>query len=298
MTNKLIEKLAAGEVLVSDGATGTNLQKMGLPMGMAGEVWVLENPDAIKALNQAFVDSGADILLTCTFGGTRIRLKGSNLEKDFVTVNQKAIEITKIVVKGSNVLVGGSIGPTGQMLAPLGTLTAEDAKAEFTAQARILCEGGVDLIVIETQFDLNEAAAAVQGVRSVDQDIPLVCSFSFDRGTRTMMGVSPESFAEKMADLDVNLLGINCGRSLSENHEALKRLRQVTEKPIWFKPNAGLPEVNDEGESFYSISPEEMGARVPKWISTGAQIVGGCCGTSPEHLAEIAKAAHKNNTSN
>ena len=292
MTQGLISRLTAGDVLVSDGATGSNLQAMGLPMGKAGEVWVLENPGAVKNLAQAFFDAGADILLTCTFGGTRIRLKDSKLEDEFFTVNQKAIEITKTVVRGSDVLVGGSIGPIGQMLAPFGTLTAQEAQAEFADQARLLCEGGVDLVVIETQFDLNEAEAAVQGVRSVNQDIPLVCSFSFDRGTRTMMGVSPEDFAQKLAVLDVDLLGINCGRSLVENVEALKQLRQVTDKPIWFKPNAGLPEVDDEGRTCYAISPQEMGDWVPQWIQAGAQIVGGCCGTSPEHLAEIAKAAH------
>jgi len=292
MTYRFVEKLAAGEVLISDGATGTNLQRMGLPLGAAGEVWVLENPEAIRTLAQGFMNAGADILLTCTFGGTRIRLKDSNLVDEFVTVNQRAIEITREVVRGSDVLVGGSIGPTGQMLAPLGTLTAAEADAEFAAQAKLMSEGGVDVIVIETLFDLNEAIAAVEGVRSVDQDIPLVCSFSFDRGTRTMMGVSPEDVAAKIGVLDVDLLGINCGRSLVENLEALKRLRQVTEKPIWFKPNAGLPEINDDGNPCYTISPEEMSDWVPQWIDAGAQIVGGCCGTSPEHLAEIAKAVH------
>ncbi len=292
MPEGLLEKLASGDILVSDGATGSNLQIMGLPMGQAGEAWVLENPEEIKALAQAFSNAGSDILLTCTFGGNRIRLKDSNLEADYVRINQKAIEIVKAVVKGGDVLVGGSIGPTGQMLAPFGSLTAEEAQAEFAAQARVLCEGGVDLIVIETQFDLNEAVAAVHGVRSVDQDIPLVCSFSFDRGTRTMMGVSPEDFSGKMSVLDVDLLGINCGRSLSENLEALKQLRQVTDKPIWFKPNAGLPEVDADGRSCYDITPQKMGSLVPEWIDAGAQIVGGCCGTSPDHLAEIAKAAH------
>ncbi|MEA3326333.1 MAG: homocysteine S-methyltransferase family protein [Chloroflexota bacterium] len=292
MTQRFIEKLATGEVLVSDGATGTGLQRMGLPLGAAGEVWVLENPEAIRALAMDFKEAGADILLTSTFGGTRFRLKDSNLVDEFITINRKAIEITKDVVSGSDVLVGGSIGPTGQMLAPLGTLSVEEAEAEFAAEARLMSEGGVDVIVIETMFDLNEAIAAVQGVRSVDQEIPLVCSFSFDRGTRTMMGVSPEDVAAKIGVLDVDLLGINCGRSLVENLEVLKRLRQVTDKLIWFKPNAGLPEIDDEGHPYYSISAKEMGEWVPQWINAGAQIVGGCCGTSPEHLAEIANAVH------
>ena len=297
MAQLFLEKLAKNEVLISDGATGTSLQRMGLPVGMAGEVWVLKNPEAIRELAQAFMKAGADILLTSTFGGTRFRLKDSNIVDEFIAVNQKAIQIVKDVVRGSDVLVGGSIGPTGQMLAPLGTVTAAEAQADFTEQARLMCEGGVDLIVIETLFDINEAVAAVQGVRSVDQNIPLVCSFSFDRGTRTMMGVSPEDVAAKIGVLNVDLLGINCGRSLVENLEVLRRLRQVTDKPIWFKPNAGMPEIDDDGHPFYSVSPQEMGDWVPKWLKAGAQIVGGCCGTSPEHLAEIAKAVQAQRTS-
>jgi 5-methyltetrahydrofolate--homocysteine methyltransferase len=176
------------------------------------------------------------------------------------------------------------------MLAPMGTLTVDAAEADFAAQAQILCESGVDLIVVETQFDLNEAGAAVSAVRSVDGEIPLVCSFSYDRGTRTMMGVGPEAMAEAIGALDVDVLGINCGRSLDENAQALEQLRRATDKPIWFKPNAGMPEMDEDGKPTYSVTPEEMGAMAPDWVAAGAQFVGGCCGTSPDHLAEIARA--------
>jgi 5-methyltetrahydrofolate--homocysteine methyltransferase len=155
----------------------------------------------------------------------------------------------------------------------------------------LLVDAGVDLLVIETQFDLTEASAAVRAVRAVDGEIPLVCSFSYDRGTRTMMGVRPEAMAETIGALAVDALGINCGRSLEENLQALGQLRQATDKPIWFKPNAGMPEMDEDGKPSYSVSPAEMGALVPGWLAAGAQLVGGCCGTSPEHLAEIAKRA-------
>ncbi len=290
MNSDLIAQLAAGDVFITDGATGTNLQRMGLPVGAAGEMWVLDNPDAIQALNRAFIEAGADIVLTCTFGGTRARLAASGLADQFETVNRKAVELTQAAAAGTDVLVAGSIGPTGQMLAPLGTLTVEDAEADFAAQAQILCESGVDLLVIETQFDLNEASAAVRAVRSVDGEIPLVCSFSYDRGTRTMMGVDPAAMAETIGALGVDVLGINCGRSLGENAQALAQLRRATDKPIWFKPNAGLPEMDEDGKPAYSVTPKEMGAMAPDWAAAGAQLVGGCCGTSPEHLAEIARA--------
>ena len=286
----LRERLAAGECFVLDGATGTNLQRMGLPVGASAEIWVLENPEAIAGLERSFVDAGSDIILTCTFGGTRLRLDASGLAARFEEVNRKAVEIAQEVTRGTDVLVAGSIGPTGHMLAPLGTLNEEDAEADFKAQAKLLVEAGVDLLVIETQFDLAEATAAIRGVRAVDDQIPLICSFSYDRGTRTMMGVKPETMAATIGELAVDALGINCGRSLEENFQALGQLRQATDKPIWFKPNAGMPEMDDDGKPTYSVSPVEMGAMVPGWLEAGAQLVGGCCGTSPAHLAEIAKA--------
>ena len=290
MTDRnLLELMAKGEAFVSDGATGTNLQKMGLPVGAAAELWVLENPEAILNLNRAFIEAGSDIILTCTFGGTRLRLEASGLADRFEEVNRKAVALTREAMTGTEVWVAGSVGPIGHMLAPLGTVSEEEAEANFREQAQILCESGVDLIVVETQFDLNEAKAAVRGVRSVDAQMPLVCSFSYDRGTRTMMGVRPEDMAETIGAMEVDVLGINCGRSLDENLQALHMLSQATDKPIWFKPNAGMPEMSMDGKPTYSVTPEQMGALVPEWLAAGAQIVGGCCGTSPEHLAEIAK---------
>jgi len=286
----LRERLSAGEVFVIDGATGTNLQRMGLPVGASAEIWVLENPEAIANLERSFVDAGSDIILTCTFGGTRLRLEASGLADRFEDVNRKAVEIAQEVTRETNVLVAGSIGPTGHMLAPLGTLTEEDAEANFEEQAKLLVEAGVDLLVIETQFDLNEAMAAIRAVRKVDIQIPLICSFSYDRGTRTMMGVKPETMAATISELAVDALGINCGRSLDENFQALGQLRQATDKPIWFKPNAGMPEMDEDGTPTYSVSPAEMGALASGWLEAGAQLVGGCCGTSPDHLAEIAKS--------
>jgi len=290
MSLDLRARLAAGEKFVTDGATGTNLQRMGLPVGAAAELWVLENPDAIRSLEQAFIEAGSDIVLTCTFGGTRLRLEASGLADRFEEINRKAVEITQEAVMGTDVLVAGSIGPMGHMLAPLGTLSEEEAEQNFTDQARILSACGVDLIAIETQFDLNEAAAAVRGVRAVDGEIPLVCSFSYDRGTRTMMGVRPSQMAELIGAMEVDVLGINCGRSLDENLQALQELGEATDKPIWFKPNAGMPEMDEDGKPSYSVTPTGMGALVPGWLEAGAQLVGGCCGTSPEHLAEIARA--------
>jgi 5-methyltetrahydrofolate--homocysteine methyltransferase len=175
------------------------------------------------------------------------------------------------------------------MVAPLGTLSAESAEEEYAAQARLLADGGVDFLVIETQFDLNEAAAALRGVRSVTE-LAVVVSFSYDRGTRTMMGVKPAQMAQAFAGLGVAALGINCGRSLEDNLKALVELRAATDLPLWFKPNAGMPKAGPDGQTVFDVEPAAMGAAAPVWITAGAALVGGCCGTSPQHLAAIAGA--------
>jgi 5-methyltetrahydrofolate--homocysteine methyltransferase len=186
-------------------------------------------------------------------------------------------------------MVAGSLGPLGEMVEPVGTLSVESARAAYAAQARLLAEAGVDLLVIETQFDLNEALAAVHGVQSVTS-LPLVCSFSYDRGTRTMMGVKPVQSAGALAELGLAAIGVNCGRSLEDNLAVLRELRAATVLPVWFKPNAGLPHHNEAGNVAYDVTPQMMGDQVAAWLDAGAKLVGGCCGTSPAHLKSIAQA--------
>ncbi|HZW04106.1 MAG TPA: homocysteine S-methyltransferase family protein [Anaerolineaceae bacterium] len=283
------QAIQAGDCLVSDGATGTNLQKRGLPPGRPSDVWVLEKPEEIVRLHRDFIDAGANIILTDSFSGTTVNLARSGLAERARELNQRAVALARQAVDGRPVYVAGSMGPLGEMLKPFGTLEEAAAESTYAEQAAALAEAGVDLLVIETQFDLTEAKAAVRAVRSVT-DLPLVCSFSFDRGVRSMMGVRPAQFAEAVGPLGVDLVGINCGRSLDDNLKALGELRQACDLPIWFKPNAGLPHVNDDGESIYDVTPESMGAQVAAWIAAGARVVGGCCGTSPAHVRQIASA--------
>ena len=289
MNNSFLESIRSGQRLVSDGATGTNLIARGLPHGTTSEHWVLEQPEQIIRLHQEFVAAGANLILTSTFGATSLRLAGSSLAGRAAEVNQRAVALARQAVGTSSVWVAGSLGPVGGLLKPYGPLEVEAVTAAYAEQARSLAEAGADLLAIETQFDLGEAKAAVQAVRSVT-DLPLVCSFSYDRGKRTMMGVSPTQAARQLADLGIDLIGINCGRSLEENLQNLVELRQATNLPIWFKPNAGLPQIDENNRTTYSLTPAEMGALAPAWLEAGAQVVGGCCGTSPEHLANIARS--------
>jgi len=206
-------------------------------------------------------------------------------------INHLAVNLARQAIAGRPVLVGGSMGPSGKLLKPFGPLSEQEAIDSFAEQARALDQSGIDLIAVETQFDISEAIMAVIGIRSVT-NLPLVATFSFDRGTRSMMGAKPSQVAEELAKMDVNVLGINCGRSLADNLMALKELRSSTDLPIWFKPNAGLPQIDSQGNTYYNVTPQEMSAQVPEMLSAGAQIVGGCCGTTPDHLREIARAVH------
>ena len=289
MSRSFFELLKSKQVLVVDGATGSNLQERGLAPGIPTEAWLFDHPEEIIRLEKAFIAAGSDIILTNTFGGTGIKLAGFGWANRAAEVNQRAVELARQAVENTPVLIAGSIGPTGQLLkAMLGPLEESEAEAQFAAQAKTLSEAGVDLLVIETQFDLGEACAAVRGARSASS-LPLVVSFSYDRGTRTMMGVKPSKMAQEIGAMGVDMLGINCGRSLEDNLSALKELKSATDLPIWFKPNAGLPKLDEENRPVYDVTPEEMGVQASAWVEAGARVVGGCCGTSPEHLKAIAR---------
>ncbi len=284
------EALNSNRVYVADGATGTNYQSRGLPRGMAPEEWLFECPEQVVQLHRDFINAGANIILTNTFGATRLRLEHAGLQDRAVEVNKRAAELARQAAGGSAVWVAGSLGPTGALLEPYGPLSFEDAVAAYAEQARALAEAGVDLLVTETHFDMSEAKAAIEGARKVT-DLPLVASFSYDMGTRTMMGLQPAQVANELNGLAVDLVGVNCGRSLEQNFAVLEDYRKTTDKPLWMKPNAGLPRMTDEDVAVYDVTPEMMGAEAQKWVAAGARVIGGCCGTSPEHLAQIARAA-------
>lgn len=288
-----LSELVTGRILVLDGATGTNLQSRGLDKGQLSESWVLEQPEKIVQLHRDFIQAGANVILTCTFNGNQYRLQHADMQQRADEINHQAVKLAQQATENTEAYVAGSLGPTGQMLSPLGTLGPLDAERSYATQAQSLFEAGVDVLVVETQFDLAEASAAVRGVRSVSS-LPLVVSFSYDRGSRTMMGVKPGQAAEEMEKLGVDIIGINCGRSLEENLKALVELRAATTLPVWFKPNAGLPRFEADGSTIYDVTPQNMGENTRQWLEAGANLVGGCCGTSPAHLAAISAQVAEN----
>jgi len=292
-----IDRLKAGEILVADGATATNYQQMGMAIGVAPEAWLFEEPAKVMALHRAFIEAGSDIILTDTFGATSPRLRESPYAGRTAEVNQRAVKLAREAASDRpGVLVAGSMGPTGLLMDPLGELTPSAAADAYAEQAAALSQGGVDLLLLETFFALDEALAAIDGVRRASA-LPLVISFSFDRGTRTMMGLSPARVIEAIAPLGMAAIGANCGRSLDDMMHVAQEFAELNAGiPLWIKPNAGLPSmVGDIAR--YDTSPAEMGAYARRFLDAGAQVVGGCCGSAPEHVAAIAACKRPRNSS-
>lgn len=247
--------LVRGDRLVSDGATGTNYQIRGLARGETPEQWLYQEPAKVTGLHRDFIQAGSNIILTNSFGGTAMRLEHAGLQDRAAETNKLAVQLARNAIQGERAWVAGSIGPSGALLEPFGTLTRKDAIAQFAAQAQALSEAGVDLVVIETQFDLGEATAAYEGARSAT-NLPIIVSFSFDMGTNTMMGLKAGQVAKEVTALGADGVGVNCGRSLDENLINLQEMRAATHLPIWMKPNAGLPRMTDDDVAIYDVTPE------------------------------------------
>jgi 5-methyltetrahydrofolate--homocysteine methyltransferase len=274
--------------VLADGATGTNYQDMGIEPGVAPEEWVLDAPERVRELHRRFLEAGSDLVLTCTFGATTPRLADGPLAGRAIEVNTRAAELAREAV-GDDRLVAGSLGPTGQLVEPYGLLTRETCVAAYAEQAQALADGGVDLLVLETFFALEEALWAIEGVQEAT-DLPLVASFSFDQGTHTMMGVSPTDVVAAVEPLGVAALGANCGRSLRDTDAIVAEfLAAGPARPLWVKPNAGVPRIVGDAV-VYDADPETLAEHVRDYVDRGARIVGGCCGSTPEHIAAIARA--------
>jgi 5-methyltetrahydrofolate--homocysteine methyltransferase len=257
---------------------------------MAPDRWNLENPDAIETMHRGYVDAGADLILTNTFGSSRPRLEKAGLADRMSEVILVATRLARRAA-GDSTLVLGDMGPTGELMKPLGMLTYEDAVDAFAEQATVLAEGGVDGIVIETMSDLNEAKAAVEGVRQVTS-LPILVTMSFDTHGHTMMGVGPVQAGQALWALGVDAVGANCGRALDENLDAIRQMREaMPNATLVAKPNAGLPRrVGDE--MVYDVTPEAMADYARRFALLGVKVFGGCCGSTPEHIKAVAQALH------
>ncbi|MEM7140007.1 MAG: betaine--homocysteine S-methyltransferase [Actinomycetota bacterium] len=273
--------------LVIDGATGTELFARGLPAGDAPERMNLDMVDAVQDMHRAYVNAGSDIILSNSFGGTRYRLSLHKLDDRVVEINAAAARNARAVADAADkrVLVAGSMGPTGELIVPLGSLEPADAVDAFAEQAEGLTLGGADVLWIETMSSLEEIETAIEGARKAS-DLPVTVTLSFDTAGRTMMGVTGTMAAERLTELGVAAIGANCGNNLPDTEAALAEIRAATHLPVIAKANAGMPEWHG-AELSYSGSPDIMGAHAHRMLEAGIQIVGGCCGNSPDHVAAI-----------
>jgi len=285
----ILSRLNSGCSIVADGAMGTMLQAAGLPAGMPPEGWLLENPGPVRDVHRAYIEAGADLILTCTFGGTRARLARKGLAERVAEVNRRAVEIARQAA-GSLAYVAGDVGPLGEFLAPLGRLTYAQAVEMFAEQAAALAGAGVDVLYVETMSDLNEARAAVEGAQQAGSGIPIFITLSFDSHGRTNMGVRPEQAAEALLALGVSAFGANCGATLEMTEGAVAKMHQVAPRAFLVaKPNAGKPRLVGQ-ETVYDATPEDMAEYAHKFVALGVRVVGGCCGSTPAHVRAIAAA--------
>ncbi len=271
--------------LLLDGAMGTELFARGLVAGDSPERMNLETPHKVQEVHQAYIDVGSDIILTNSFGGTRFRLALHKLDNRVVEINQAASKVGRAAadMASRQVLVAGSMGPTGELLAPLGTLEFDDAVHAFAEQTEGLSSGGADIIWIETMSSLQEVEAAVNGARQ-RCDLPITVTMSFDTAGRTMMGVSGTEAGQRLKELGVAAMGANCGNNLADTEAALAQMRAVANTTIVAKANAGIPQWHGS-ELTYSATPELMASHAHRLRQSGVQIIGGCCGNTPDHLA-------------
>ena len=283
------ERLSDQGVLIADGATATNYHAWGLGLGTAPEEWLFDAAERVLELHRAYVEAGADVILTCSFGGTRPRLGHSRaLAERTREVSLRAAELAGEASAG-RALVAGTMGPTGQLLKPLGPLEPEDCTAAYAEQADALADGGVDLLLLETFYALEEATAAIEGVRRASS-LPLVVSFSFDMGGRTMMGLSPAAAVSALEAFGLAAIGANCGDSLETADAVVQELVAAAgDIPVWIKPNAGKPRI--DGDSvIYDVDPDTMASWAFRYVEHGARIVGGFCGSTPAHIEAISRA--------
>lgn len=292
---KISKIINSGKLLTSDGAWGTYLFKKGLPSGSCPEEWNLSHYDEVFDIAKSYILAGADIISTNSFGSNTFKLSQYNLQDKLAEICETAAAISRKAA-GKNKLVMASLGPTGKFLI-MGDVASEDLYNSFKQQSIAFEKGGADAVCIETFYDLDEAEQAIKAVKE-NTLLEVICTFTFDKsdsGYKTLMGVSPQQMVESLSQFGVDIIGANCGSGFEVMIEIVKKIREVSSTiPVLIQANAGLP-VFENGELVYSETPDKIKEIIPKLIDAGANIIGGCCGTTPEHIKVISEIVKEYN---
>ncbi len=290
MNRELFRQLIEQKLIFLDGATGSNLMQAGMPVGVCPEKWILENPEEIIKLQRSYIKAGSNILLAPTFTANRIKLAEYGLEGKIEDINRGLVSLSKkaVACEGYRAYVAGDITMTGKQLVPVGTLELEELIDVYKEQARILCDAGVDLFIVETMMSLAEARAALIAIREVCE-LPVMVSMTFNEDGKTLFGQTPEACVVVLQSLGADAVGINCSTGPSEMLPLIKKMMEYAKIPIFAKPNNGMPELVD-GRTVYTMTPEEFADHGRRLVDAGVSMIGGCCGTTPKHIEVLKRS--------
>ena len=288
MTKQQFRQMVEAGPVILDGATGSNLQQSGMPAGVCPELWILQHEEELLRLQRAYVEAGSRIVYAPTFSGNRIKLGEFGLADQIGDLNRRLVELSQRAVQGK-AFVAGDLTMTGRQLAPMGPMDFEELVDVYKEQIGYLAEAGVDLLVVETMMSLQESRAALIAAKECCPDLPVMVTMTFEADERSLYGTDPETAAAVLSSLGADAVGANCSTGPDKMEEVIRRMASASRVPIIAKPNAGMPSLNQAGKTVYDMEPEEFGRQMRRLAQAGAGILGGCCGTTPAHIAQLVE---------
>lgn len=291
MTKQEFQELTAKGVVLLDGATGSNMTRAGMPKGVSTELWILEHPEHLLKLQSAYVEAGSQIVYAPTFGCNPFSMKNFGREGEIRELNEKLVAISRKAVDG-RAFVAGDMTTTGKMLEPRGDMSYDHLFEIYQAQAQALYEAGVDLIAVETMLAVDETTVALDAIASVCE-LPVICTLSVEADGSAYFGGNATEAVETLQDMGAMAVGVNCSVGPDQLEAVVTNMKKAAKVPVIAKPNAGMPFINEKGEAIYDMDPARFASHVKRLTEAGAGIVGGCCGTTPEYIREVARILRK-----